>query len=177
LLAPGGDHVYYALDALKGDGSVESIGVSVYEPDELCTILSRYRIDLVQFPLNIFDQRFLRPDVTGACQKAGVSIHTRSSFLQGLLLMPPEAVPKRVVHARSRLAEFRDAARAIERTPLEICLGFLASISVVDAVVCGVAGLDELDEIAAAFGLPLHCKFDAARFATDDLDVIDPRRW
>ena len=177
LLAPGGDHIYCALDALKADGSVGGIGVSVYEPDELFIIFSRYEIDFVQFPLNIFDQRFLRPDVTDACRKARVSIHSRSSFLQGLLLMSPEALANRVVHARSRLAEFRNAARAVDRTPLELCLAFVASVSVLDAVVCGVAGLDELDEIAAAFGRPLNCKFDAARFATDDLDVVDPRRW
>ena len=38
---------------------VEKIGVSVYAPSELQSIVRRYIIDLVQIPVNIFDQRFL----------------------------------------------------------------------------------------------------------------------
>jgi aryl-alcohol dehydrogenase-like predicted oxidoreductase len=51
--------------------------------------------DLVQVPYNYLDRRF-EADFE-SLKKAGVEIHTRSVFLQGLFFMAPENIPSHFV--------------------------------------------------------------------------------
>ena len=51
--------IWANIDQIKKKNNVKKIGVSVYSPDDLLNIITNYKIDIVQFPLNIFDQRFL----------------------------------------------------------------------------------------------------------------------
>jgi aryl-alcohol dehydrogenase-like predicted oxidoreductase len=178
LIAPGADHVYASLDRAKRDGRVERIGVSVYAPQEVAAILDRYDLDLVQIPLNVFDQRFLRAGTLDLCAARGLSVHCRSAFLQGLLLMSVDRLPARVAAARSPLAAFHDAVRAAGRSRLDACLGFVASVPKLDAVVCGVTAIGELEEVAAALGSGVAAgRMDVSAFAVDDPAIIDPRQW
>ena len=56
LLNPGGDRLYAALRRWKEEGRVKKIGVSVYAREEVDRLFDRYAFDLVQLPLNVFDQ-------------------------------------------------------------------------------------------------------------------------
>ena len=45
---------------LKNKGFIKKIGVSIYDDKELKIVFSKFNPELVQFPLNIFDQRMLK---------------------------------------------------------------------------------------------------------------------
>lgn len=177
VLVPGGERIYDALLAAKAAGRTEMVGVSAYDPDETLTILDRYPVDLVQIPLNIFDQRFVQSGFLEICHRRGIPVHCRSAFLQGLLLMEPDAVPAKLASAKSHLAALRTAAQTSGRSMVEICLAYIASVPGLEAVVCGVAGLEQFEEIVRALAQGPKEGFDFARFLVDDPVVIDPRRW
>ena len=78
---------------LKSEGLVKRIGVSVYDAAEIDGVLEIFRPDVVQLPLNIFDQRLIQSGHIKALQSAGIEIHARSAFLQGILLSERSALP------------------------------------------------------------------------------------
>ena len=86
LSGANGVKIYKTLLLLKEIGYTKKIGVSVYSPEELNKIINKYKIDIVQFPMNIFDRRFLKNNYLEKLKKKKIEIHVRSIFLQGLLL-------------------------------------------------------------------------------------------
>ena len=57
LLEANGKALYIALQRLKEAGKVQKTGVSIYAPDQLTDLASRFRFDIVQAPLNLVDRR------------------------------------------------------------------------------------------------------------------------
>lgn len=93
MLKEGGERLAAWLIEQKVSGKAVKVGVSVYDRDTLDAILQKIDIDMVQLPLNIFDQRFLANGYLAELKAAGIEIHVRSAFLQGLLLMEPSTLP------------------------------------------------------------------------------------
>jgi aryl-alcohol dehydrogenase-like predicted oxidoreductase len=153
---------------------VTKIGVSIYEPDILDQ-LSSYAFDLVQAPLSPFDQRLKTSGWLSRLSRLGVEIHTRSAFLQGLLLLPSSRRPP-------QFSVWSEAWTAWDRyldeqqlSPLSACLGFVLSQAEVGRVVVGVDGLRQLDEILAAPTGPFAPLPDALSKLPPHL--LNPANW
>jgi len=180
LLGARGPACHGGLVAAREKGLVRRIGASVQSPEQLAGLLDRYPLDLIQAPLNVFDQRLLRAGWPERLRARGIELHARSPFLQRLLLMDEEALPPALRPLAPALARFRDRARSHGQTPLEAALGFALSRPGVDVVLCGVHGLGHLEEIAAAATAaggddgPTHW---CAGLAVDDPAWVDPSRW
>ena len=63
LLTQDGKVIYNTLKQLKKDKLIRKIGISIYSPEELNNLLDKYDFDLVQGPVNIFDQRLEKSDL------------------------------------------------------------------------------------------------------------------
>jgi aryl-alcohol dehydrogenase-like predicted oxidoreductase len=175
LLNPGGERLWALLETLKAQGLVGKIGASVYDWGEIDALTSRYPLDALQAPLNVFDQRLLADGGLARAAAKGVEIHARSVLLQGLLLMSPEAAAAKLPQAVEKLQHWRDALAEADVSPLAAALGFALQASNVDRIVLGVHSAAHLSECLAA--LEAAPQLDYARFASNDLDLIDPRRW
>ena len=172
LLGEHGIALNAALLDVRRVGLAEKVGVSVYGPDELDSVWDD-RFDLVQAPFNVFDRRLVTSGWLGRLVEHGVEIHTRSTFLQGLLLM--EDWPAYF----DRFAGWHEAwtayCSAENATLVEASLGFVLAQSGIDRIVVGVDTAEQLEEILAVGNLPMALPPD--RLASDDLDLIDPSRW
>ena len=51
------------------------------------SIINIFDIDVVQFPLNIFNRELIESGLLKVLKNKGIEVHARSIFLQGLLLM------------------------------------------------------------------------------------------
>lgn len=176
LLKPGGEALADLLMSLKSNGSIGRVGVSVYEAKEIDRILEIFQPDIVQLPLNIFDQRLIRSGHIEALQSAGIEVHARSAFLQGVLLAGPSTLSgyfRKFDTVFKKYSEFLDNNKL---TPLSACLGFMMQQSGVDRVIVGVTARSELAEILAALrsGAVLP---DANKLASEATELIDPRLW
>ena len=60
---------YSNLLKLKDDKKIKKIGASVYEPNEVFKLLDIYDLDVIQIPLNLFDQRFIEKEVYNFIEK------------------------------------------------------------------------------------------------------------
>lgn len=176
FLASNGQLLMGALLALKEEGLVKKIGVSVYTPEQVDRIVSRYPIDLIQLPLNVFDQRFLLNGQLRGLKKQGVEIHARSIFLQGLLLMESEYVPTALMALFKECIERYHAFRKGRGlTLLQSALNFVMGVKEVDHVIVGVNHLAQLQEICQH--VPVSSVNDYRSYAVEDERLINPSLW
>lgn len=171
LLEPRGDALWSAcapLAAARGFG----LGVSAYDSATLDLVRARFPAAIAQLPGNAFDQRLRFAPLAG---EPLLELHLRSAFLQGLLLMPEAEAARRVPAAAAALSRWHTWCRERGRSALAAALGIVKGLPGVSHCVVGVDDLPQLEQIAEAWtAAPV---VDAPDLHTDDLDIIDPRRW
>lgn len=150
LLEKTGAALYEALQSLKADGVVCKTGISVYGPAELDALFDKYHFDLIQAPFNILDRGLVESGWAARLKSAGVEVHTRSAFLQGLLLMSSEQRPSKFDRWQSVWQELASWLQGAGLTPLQACLQYAASQPNIDRVVVGVDKSAQLEEIIRA---------------------------
>ena len=175
LLQSMGPALYAGLQDLKAKGLTHKIGVSVYGVNELAPLFDSYLLDLVQAPLNILDRSLVESGWAGRLHAAGVEVHTRSAFLQGLLLMPPSQRPAKF-NLWSDAWTVWDSWLAYEGlSPVEGCLRYVSNLLEIDRVVVGVDTTVQLNEIIKAAEGQLA---SLPEFGTlHDARLINPATW
>lgn len=179
LLMPGSDRLWAALQSLKGEGLVEKVGVSVYHPRQLENILERHRIDLVQLPFNLYDQRFAQTGLLRRLKQAGIEVHARSAFLQGVLLLPPDRLPGHFVAIRDHHAHLHHRIGEAGLTPLEACLRFCLARDDIDRVIVGCKTVEQLAEVLGVVkgkdtGMDLSA---VGHYSISNESIINPQVW
>ena len=176
LLGLKGGQLIQALADLKNDGIVQKIGVSIYSPDELNEICKKIKIDLVQAPLNVVDRRLESSGWLDRLKGDGVEVHTRSVFLQGLLLMERSKIPQKFSRWSNLWDRWHEKLQDSGASPLEACLAYPLSLDQVDQVIVGVDSAAQLSEIlqVAKNGNEV---LDTSFMRCADLDLINPSNW
>ena len=140
---------WQALQAARAAGQVARIGVSLYHPHEADWLLAQgWKVDLVQVPYSVLDQRFAA--VLPQLAARGVEVHVRSAFLQGLLLREPTALPPFFQPLAPKLAQLRALAAAAQVPLPAALLLFAAYAPGVARAVIGVDSVANLRENLAA---------------------------
>jgi len=176
LLGPSGDAIYAELVKLKNEGMVEQIGLSAYSGADIDTTLDRYDIDLIQVPVNVFDQRLLQGGQLERLRRRQVDVHARSVFLQGLLLMTPALVPKFFDPIRHNLQLWWDALKAHALTPSQGAMAFVRSLDV-DVALLGVDRAHQLEENQRDFAYQHPSSIDFTQFAVNEEAFLNPYCW
>ncbi|MDC0863388.1 aldo/keto reductase [Candidatus Pelagibacter sp.] len=138
------------LYQLKSEGLIKKIGVSIYNPDELEELTKKIKLDLVQAPINLIDQRLESSGWLSRLHDEGVEIHSRSTFLQGLLLLSRNNIPNKFERWANIWDRWEYEKKKNKKSPLEICLSYPLSLKKVDRVIVGVDSLKHLHSILIA---------------------------
>ena len=176
LLKPGGELLLKEMEVLKSMGIVKKIGVSLYSSEQIDLVLSKFNIDLVQLPINIFDQQFLRDGWLNKLKDYDIEIHARSAFLQGLLLMTNDLVPSYFFPIKKNLEEFYKSAKELSFSQLELALGYVLGVSEIDQVVVGVNTVEQLKEIIKATQVQIN-PMEFSDIAINDPTYTNPSLW
>lgn len=150
LLGSHAADIQRAMRELKAQGKVRKTGVSIYNPHELDLLETASDIELVQSPLSIFDRRLIESGWLDRLLLRGVEVHTRSVFLQGLLLIPAAQRPLKFQRWSRTWDAWDHWLNRLALTPLQACLRYPLSIPGVSRVVVGVDGAQHLSEILSA---------------------------
>lgn len=149
LLKPGGNKLFEEMCRLKHLGLVNKIGVSVYNLEQIKSVLELFDIDIIQLPFNFFDQQLLLNGWLDRIKSKGIEIHSRSVFLQGLLLMNKESVPNFFSPISKSLELFENLSKELSISKLELALGYVMTISQIDKIIVGVNNINHLEEICS----------------------------
>lgn len=173
MLKSGADLVYDLIVNMKYLGFATKIGVSFYDLLEAKTVLSRYHFDVVSFPSNIVDHRFVDSalDFLSALR---VEMHARSIFLQGMLLLDHNEMIKTMTwdFARAR----RNISIKFENNMLKACLAYLRQQYPINYGVVGVHSVQQLQEIITTYN-QINSWYNFESYKINDMRVTDPRRW
>jgi len=175
LLGPEGDEIHACMCAMKDEGLVGKVGISVYSPAELEAVIPRFSFDLVQLPFNILDRRMLRSGWLDRLAHLKIEIHARSCFLQGLLLMNERRRPRKFDRWSSTWGRWGGWLHEAGISPLQACLAHSLSIPQISRVLVGVDDESQLREILQSSRLETPPPPDD--LFSDDDNLINPSRW
>lgn len=177
LLVPGGERIFEEMQRFLEEGLVRKIGVSVYSGQQIDSILEVYTPDIVQLPLNLFDQRLLESGHLEKLKRRGVEIHARSVFLQGLLLIEPDQVPPHFGPISDELERYTRFLEKNKLTRLQATLAFAAKQRDVDVVLVGVTSAAELRDILSALDAVSGLDLDMSALKVADERMVNPSLW
>ena len=176
LAGPHQGAIVDAFSTLKRKRIVRKTGVSIYSPDELRSLVSTQSIDLVQAPLNLVDRRLVTTGWLDRLHEAGIEVHARSAFLQGLLLMPPKSIPSSFSRWHGLFQRWHDFLQESRLAPSLACLSYPLSLSSISRVVVGVDNEEQLRELIASAENP-YIPMKWPDIDSLDEDLINPSRW
>ena len=176
LLKPGGELIFREMERLREIGMVKKIGVSAYSSKQIAAILGKFNIDIIQLPINIFDQHLFVDGWLEKLKNKNVEIHARSTFLQGLLLMPRTSIPTYFLPIKEKIELFSKSAQELSLSKLELALGYVMGINEIDKIVVGVNTIEQLREIIEATQVKVNpMKFTDV--SIDDQSYTNPSLW
>jgi aryl-alcohol dehydrogenase-like predicted oxidoreductase len=175
LLGPYGPALFDALTALKDQHKVVKIGISVYSPTELVSLTGSFNVDLVQAPFNLLDQRLNSSGWLDRLKEKDVEIHTRSTFLQGLLLMSRVDIPSKFDRWNGLWDRWHQWLQTSDSSALQACLTFPLSFKQIDRVVVGADSAKQFRQILQVLDGPLSRELPDLR--CDSEDLINPAIW
>lgn len=179
LLGPDGAALWAGLERERGAGRCGAIGASVYDGCQIDALLDRFPIEIMQLPLNPLDDRLFVGGQIDRLVGAGVEIHARSLFLQGVLLMTPVAIPAHLSGLTGAVTRLQSAWRAAGLTPIEGILAWAFSQSPLSALVFGVSSDVELRELISAMRRATVHRQHSGPVDLPEIDprLLNPARW
>lgn len=176
LLEKRGQEIYDALTQVKSAGLVNKIGVSIYSPLELDSIIQTFDIDIVQAPLNLIDRRLVTSGWLRQLHERCIEVHIRSVFLQGLLLMKRGEIPVKFERWSTIWNTWHNSLAHHNLSALTACLQYPLSLPEVNRVIVGVDNAAQLLELVDShqINVPQH---DWKSIACDDEELINPSKW
>ena len=175
IFTPNASRLISALQLLKSEGLISKIGVSVYNSSQIYKALDLFLPDIIQLPLNIFDQRLLHDGTINYLSSLGIEVHARSIFLQGLLLMNSNKIPSYFQPWMHHLSKWHMFCVQESISPLRACLDFVSCLKDVSYVLVGIQDHSQLSEILDS---STHiAQLDFGKFSCDDPELLDPTYW
>jgi aryl-alcohol dehydrogenase-like predicted oxidoreductase len=175
LSGPKGKALAQAVGQLKAEGVVQKVGVSIYAPSELDSLMNICPIDLVQAPFNLIDQRLQSSGWLQKLHDTGVEVHIRSAFLQGLLLMPATAIPEKFKHWLPLFNTWHDWLLDNNTSATHACIGFVKAYPQIDKIVVGVESTQQLKQLIQAAKEPQNTGWP--NINCSDEHLINPSNW
>ena len=169
-----------ALYEVKKEGLAKKVGVSVYEPDEAKACFASPYVDFIQLPYSVFDHRMKDAGVFDPVASDGVEIHTRSAFIQGLILLDEDQVPPYLEKAKPIVTKIKKICEENGMSRVALALAYVKMENVPTHLVFGVDNLDQLKQDIELFQQEIPAdllKNMESEFAGIEAEVVMPSLW
>jgi aryl-alcohol dehydrogenase-like predicted oxidoreductase len=183
LLSPGGQAYFNQASALKEQGLINQLGISVYRPEQVVNISQHFNLDIIQIPMSWFDQRFLTKDI----QKnlTDIEVHVRSIFLQGILLAELNSLPTYFAPFKEKFKCFHQYCKSLNCQPLTLALAIIHQNNFIDKAVIGCCSLAQLEQITEHYYIAKQLVKEnkglmqniGKKLASNNEALIDPSQW
>jgi len=182
LLSKKGMNHFKQLEALKENGTVKRIGVSVYTPEQFTLLSDMYNLDIVQAPMNWLDQRFMQPKIINKLLKKDIKLHVRSIFLQGLLLQSEIQKQAYFSQFTHHFSNYNAVIETLKCDSLTFALAVIAQRApYIESAVVGCCSEEQLIQLiqsyARAKDLKLPSQETLNSLASNELALINPSLW
>lgn len=168
ILTNNGRKILNYLYNLKKKGLIQKVGISFHNFEIIHKVIKIFKIDVIQIPLSIVDQRAVK--YFNLFKRFNIIVQVRSIFLQGALLTK--------VRSNKNLCKIYDKFNQIrsEIDKIRVILSFAFKNEYIDKVIVGVRSDYELKKIINLDHFyNNHAMFK--KLKTDDQFVINPLNW
>lgn len=164
------------FEKLREDYSGIKVGISVYNENDVDRVLKVFTPDIVQLPLNIFDQRLVVSGHIKLLAGLGVEIHARSVFLRGVFAKENDVLSKWSPAFAKIIAQAKLDSISIGCNLQELSVSFVNSIEEVNKMIVGFRSIEQLESFQSlrVKKLPLDA---VESFRQNDVMLLDPRNW
>ena len=138
-------------------------------------ILKKFKFNLIQAPFNILDQRLVKEGWLKKLKKRKIEVHVRSIFLQGILLLKHNLLPKKLKKLNKKLMVWKNWLKKNEFSSLQVCLSFVLNQRQLDGVVIGYNSTNQLNQILKL--KKMRNNFSIPNLKIKNKKLIDPRQW
>ncbi len=162
-------------------GSIKKWGVSVYHTEEVKKVLKdEYTDFVVEFPVNLFDRRFLSFELLKLLKDKGCLLIARSIFLQGLFTLKLKDLKGNFITVKSQVEYLQQLSKIYNIPVPAIALLFVMSQKHIDKVIIGVDSIGQLNENILSFRYmdkfkKIANKLDKLKI--NDKNIILPYNW
>ena len=175
LFSSNGKAAFNSLVNIREKGFIDQIGISVYSPDEAEIITKKFNIDIIQGPFSLIDRRFEKTGLLKKFKEENIEFHARSIFLQGLLLLSKESLPRKFAKWKNVWKLWDEANENID-SKVNSCLAFAMQNDLITKVVVGIDNLNQLKDIICKAKNSLQYK-DYPFLSSDDEMLLHPSNW
>ena len=175
LLSKNSDEIFKILKRFKSSKIAKKIGVSSYDIKEVDKIIQKYKIDIVQIPLSILDQRICKNGWIRKIKNKNIEIHVRSIFLQGLLLEDLSEIDNKFKKWKKYFKKWDDFCIENSISKEFGALKFVQSKNI-DKLVIGINSLSELKKNIQILNDKKKIKFTKS-LNCEDNKLLNPFNW
>ena len=169
-----GKKIFSFLNKLKKKGKIKKIGVSINSPNDINIFYGKFPIDIVQLPINIFDQRLINSGWLDKLKKKNIEIHARSIFLQGVLLMKFKNLPKYFLKFEKNFITWEHWLKKNNISKFNACLNFILNLKIDKLVV----GIDKKQDLMQIINFRKDKKKkNYSHLSSKNLKLIFPKLW
>ena len=128
------------LKEIKSKKITNKIGFSLYNTSDYLKLRKYLKPDIVQIPLNFFDQEFFKNKIQNLLKTDKTKVHVRSIFLQGILLN------NNFKNTKMKLAmiKIKNLCKLKNIQLIDACINFVLNMKNINKVVIGVHDINEL---------------------------------
>ena len=170
------EEIYESLLFCKEAGLINKIGISSDNVSEVEKIINIFDIDVVQFPLNIFNRELIDSGLLKGLKNKKIEVHARSIFLQGLLLMKKRDLNPYFDNWSSLFEKWEDWNEKNHSTKLKTCIKYVLMFKEIDKFIVGIDSLKHLQEIIKILNSKNLKKVPIA-LSSNDQALINPSKW
>jgi len=167
------------IDYLNNVRSKElKVGVSVYDPLDVFEASKIIKLDMLQLPINILDQRSDSDEFKAFINNNNIEIHARSIFLQGLLLMDKNT-PESLIAISPYIEAVKSEAALQDLTIYELCILYVFKQNWIDHVVIGLDNVQQTEILINTVSKlsDIQCQIEFKSLACYDINLINPAKW
>lgn len=168
------------VEEVKKAGLIQKLGVSVYDNMQLEKAVYDNKIDLIQLPFNVLDNWQRRGELLLEAARMKKTIHVRSIYLQGLLLMDINSLPNALETLIKPLQEIQQIAKEENCSVAQLCLAYALYHNQIEGVVIGLENPEQLEQNVRAFdnlSIKLSTVERINQIKVADVELLNPGNW
>lgn len=180
LFSNFGPKLLKVFNDLKFEKKTKMIGISVYSDKEIKKVMKIFKVDIIQFPLNIFNTSFVTKKWIKYFKINNIRIQVRSIFLQGLLLNTSQSNDQlKLNHNLKRhLTKFNNWIDKTKINRIFLNTQFLKRyFNMIDYIILGVDNHSQLLQNIKFLKLKKKFRISLKKFSSFNKNIIDPRAW
>lgn len=168
--------VVSVLSKIKKSGLVEKIGVSSYSAQQAIEAKIIFpELEVFQFPENIADRRGFKESKLSEMKLQGDTLLVRSIFLQGLLLLKSNKIPKKFKSLGKLLGDLNRLSNNFNVENIDLCMSYANSLEWASGLVVGAQNANQLQRMVD-FKSVIGIDWEKEISSIDEW-FLDPRNW